>query len=180
MNKEKIKELFAINYIRLLTEYSGYYVTIPGQDYGTDLHIEEMLHLTNGSYIPSGKIISLQVKCTTEESIIQTPIFIKYDLAIRNYNLLIQRQYYQHNIHLYSPYILVVVVLPKNKKDWLLESAKEALHIRAKAYWFIPPVQAVLSTNKSSKRISIPTDNLVNLNIFPHLFKVLWDKNHDL
>lgn len=121
MNEEKIKELFAVNYIKLIAEYSGYYVTIPGQDYGTDLHIEEILRLSTGEYVPSGRMISLQIKCTTEESISKTATHLKYDLSIRNYNLLIRRQFFTHNYNQYCPYILITVVVPENKIDWISE-----------------------------------------------------------
>jgi len=180
MNEEKIKELFSVNYIRLIAEYNGYYVTIPGQDYGTDLHIEEMLHLSTGEYIPSGKIISLQIKCTSEESTTQTSTHLKYDLAVRNYNLLIQRQYYTDTFHRFSPYILITVIVPKQKEDWMIESSLGELHLKIKAYWYLPQPKNQISKNKSSKRIEIPLENLVNLEICPKLFNLLWDKNHHL
>jgi len=180
MNEEKIKELYGINYVRLLAEYSGFYVTIPGQDYGTDLHIEEMHHLETGEYIPSGKILSLQVKCTTEESVTNTGDYLKFDLPVRNYNLLIQRQYYTETFRRYSPYILVTVVLPKNKADWIKEIEIGKTNLNVKAYWYKPSSGNQVSKNKSSKRIKIPLENFVNLELYPKLFKLLWLKNQNL
>jgi len=180
MNEEKIKELFAVNYIRLIAEYAGFYVTIPGQDYGTDLHIEEMLNLSTGAYIPSGKIISLQIKCTSEESITRTSTHLKYDLAVRNYNLLIQRQYYTNSFRRYSPYLLITVITPKDKSNWMIENNNGELKLKVNAYWYLPNQKSQLSTNKSSKRIEIPLENSINLEIYPKLFNLLWSKNQNL
>lgn len=177
MNEEKIKELFAVNYISLIAEYAGFYVTTPGQDYGTDLHIEEMLNLSTGAFIPSGKIISLQIKCTSEENITKTTTHLKYDLPVRNYNLLIQRQYYTNNYRRYSPYILMVVLVPKNKMEWITQTQEGNLNLKVKAFWYLPNPEKLISSNKSSKRIEIPLENLVNLEIYPKLFNLLWSKN---
>lgn len=180
MNEEKIKELFAVNYVRLLAEYAGFYVTIPGQDYGTDLHVEEMIHLATGEYIPTGKIISLQVKSTTDEQVSSFKESVKYDLAIRNYNILIQRKNYTDSFMRYSPYVLITVVLPKNREDWLQKESEEQLNLKAKAYWYYPKNKDEISKNLSSKRINIPTKNRVDLEIFDKLFNLLWSKNQYL
>lgn len=180
MNEEKIKELFAVNYIRLLAEYAGFYVTVPGQDYGTDLHIEEMTHLSTGEYIPTGKIISLQIKSTTEGNVLESAEYLKYDLAVRNYNILVQRKYYTNSFKRYSPYILITVILPKNKEEWIREKVHGQPNLKVKGYWYYPNEQNEISKNLSSKRIEIPIKNSVNLEIFHKLFNLLWSKNQNL
>lgn len=176
MNEEKIKELFGVNYLRLLAEYTGYYGTLPGQDYGTDLHIEEMQRLPTGEYIPSGRIISLQIKCTTEESITETDKHLKYDLAIRNHKLLIQRQFHRQALPQYNPYLLILVVLPKAKVEWLQSLKNGHLELSARAFWYMPNELNQFSDNKFSKRIAIPLENLVDLEVYPKLFNLLWTK----
>jgi len=59
----------------------------------------------------------------------------------------------------------------------MIESAG-ALNLRIKAYWYLPKPESKISKNKSSKRIEIPLENLVNLEICPKLFNLLWDKNN--
>lgn len=176
MNEEKIKELFSLNFLRLTAEYAGYYGTLPGQDYGTDLHIEEMQKLPTGEHIPSGRIISLQIKATTEESITKTKTHIKFDLPIRNHKLLIKRQFYRQTYPQYNPYLLILVLLPKEKINWLQTLKNGNIALSAQAYWYMPKISDKDSDNKFSKRISIPLANLLDLEIYPKLFNLLWAK----
>jgi len=75
---------------------------------------------------------------------------------------------------------LITVIIPKKKEDWMTESSIGELNLKIKAYWYLPQSGNQISKNKSSKRIEIPLENLVNLEICPKLFNLLWDKNYHL
>lgn len=78
---------------------------------------------------------------------------ILYDLSARNYNYLV-------NPNRFTPYILVLLVMHKEKRLWL-EHNLDWLKITKCAYWVCLKGQKP-TENKSSQRIVIPSTNILS------------------
>ena len=166
ITEEHIKEAISLRYLELVAAYNGYNANRPSQDYGVDLEIKEVEQRTvDNKYFPTGRCLNLQVKATTENGVIIENNLLKYDLATKNYNDLIQSKTQK------SQLILIVFVLPKDKDEWLKISDKE-LFVKKCAYWFIPE-RDNFSNNTSSIRISIDKNKqLIQTNTLNQLFEL--------
>jgi len=105
-----------------------------------------------GRYIESGLQIDVQLKSTTRA--IATDREIKYDLDVRAYD---QLRRTDNILRLF-----VLLVLPEDEADWVVQSDEELL-LRKCAYWLVLrgglDVQSV-----STVRVSIPRENLLTAN----------------
>jgi len=116
-------------------------------------------------------MFEIQLKCTTETRIKESVEGIKFRLKGRNYFHLIER-YKKWKSEKYTPLLLIVLVLPNDKKRWLsLDAQNGGLTIGGKAYWYLPSEKDKASLNTTQKTISISTKNQVSLNTFKQLFK---------
>ncbi len=164
MTEEHIKESLSIRYIELVAAFNGFNTSVPEKDYGEDLHIIEVEYNENRKrLINSGRILKFQLKATTENSISYDNNFLKYDLEAKNYNDLIERSKDCH------PLLLILFVLPTEKKEWLNISDKELI-TRKCAYWFFPDKTELLTANSATKRISINRNNFISNETLNQLF----------
>ena len=76
--------------------------------------------------------------------------------------------------------LVALVEVPKDKSNWIQEIQVGKTNLNVKAYWYQPTSENQVSNNKNSKRIKIPLENIVNLELYPKLFKLLWKKNLNL
>jgi hypothetical protein len=116
MTEEHIKEALSIRYIELIAAFNGYKTSSTSPDYGTDLDIKEVnfrIENQHKRYFDTGRELKLQLKATTENSIVIENEIIKYDLNSSNYNDLLMRKESK------CPLILILFVLPSDKINWL-------------------------------------------------------------
>lgn len=83
MTEEHIKEALSLRYIELIAAFNGYKTSSTSPDYGTDLDIIEVdfrIENQHKRYLDTGRELKLQLKATTENSIVVENEIIKYDL----------------------------------------------------------------------------------------------------
>jgi len=168
MTEEHIKEAISIRFIELVAAFNGYKTNSTYPDYGTDLNIIEVGYRTeNGHkrYSDTGRELKFQFKATTINSIIEDNDKIIYDLDAKAYNDLIERK------KTLFPLILILFILPSDKKiEWICMSDNELITKKC-AYWYIPNNSDILTTNQAKKRISINKNNLFKIDTLNQLFE---------
>lgn len=173
---EKIKESLSVQYLSILASQGGFSAQAPFTDYGVDLMVEEISSYQIGDrtrYFSSGRTLDIQLKSITADRILENEDEIKFDLESKNFNDLVKRHPFQKRPRFrYIPLVLVVFVLPSEANQWL-DFLLEKLSIHGKAFWYYPDPEESLTLNRYSKRISIPTDQQVNLDFFQNFFKLL-------
>jgi len=173
---EKIKESLSVQYLSILASQGGFSAQAPFTDYGVDLMVEEISSYQMGDrtrYFSSGRTLDIQLKSITADRILENEDEIKFDLESKNFNDLVKRHPFQKRPRFrYIPLVLVVFVLPSEANQWL-DFSLEKLSIHGKAFWYNPDPEESLTLNRYSKRISIPTDQQVNLDFFQNFFKLL-------
>ena|SRR5438270_2785118 len=167
MTVEQIKEQLSNRFVGILASNSGFTLDKGDLDFGIDYTARKTF-----TYIQPGtgktritsdpKTIDIQLKATTENSIKDDGVNIKYDLEARNYNDLI------HRLGGLTPLILILFVLPDNRNDWVDITPIE-LRIRRLAYWFCPPAGSTITNNKDTIRIAIPKTNILSIDCFDTL-----------
>jgi hypothetical protein len=163
MTDEQIKEQLSNRYVGILAVNRGFTITKPDIDEGVDYIVQRSYRYNsqNGSnrHVSDGKFIEIQLKATTEDQIVDEADQIKYDLEVKNYNDMIQRQ---GGI---TPLILILFILPTDRNSWVELDSSE-LRIRRLAYWYQPPTGELPTTNTATKRIIIPKINALDLDCF--------------
>ena len=110
MTVEQIKEQLSNRFIGILAANKGFAIDKPDLDLGVDYQLKRTATYTT----PQGKTrhtydsryIDLQLKATTEISIVDEPHSIKYDLEVKSFNDLVERQ--TNGI---APLILILFVI---------------------------------------------------------------------
>ena len=167
MTLEHIKEAISLKYIELIASYNGLKTSSSYPDYGTDLSVIEVGYRNqNGSksYSDTGRELKIQLKATTENSIIEDEISIKYDLESKTFNDLIERK---NSIY---PLFLILFILPSESTEWLKLSEKELIAKKC-AYWYVPEQNEIFTTNTSKKRITISKNNIFTLDTLKQLIE---------
>jgi len=167
MTEEHIKEALSLKYIELVAAYNGYKTSSSYPDYGTDLDIKEVdfrIENQHKRHFDTGRELKLQLKATTENSVIIENETIKYDLNSITYNDLLTRKKSK------TPLILILFILPSDKNEWLKISDNELI-ARKCAYWYFPEEAEIMTSNTATKRISINKKNLISNETLNHLFE---------
>ena len=105
------------------------------------------------------------MKCTCAVSTYPDGDAFKYDLEVTAYNDLVTCW----STNSYVKQLLILLVLPDDKDDWLRVGPEQLIARRA-AYWYHPDPSEVMSENVSSVRIRIPLANVVSLSLFQDKF----------
>ena len=166
MTEEHIKEAISLRYIELIAAFNGYKTGSSYPDYGTDLEIKEIdfrIENQHKRYLETGRELKLQLKATTENSIVIDDETIKYDLNASTYNDLLSRK------NTKCPLILILFVLPAEKTNWLAISDNELIS-RKCAYWYFPDQSEFLTANSATKRVSINKKNFICNDTLNQLF----------
>lgn len=175
MTIEQIKEQLSNRFVGILAANKGFVIDKPELDLGVDYQLKKTFTYTppNGKtrYSVDSRYIDIQLKATTDNSIIDDNNFIKYDLEAKSYNDLIYRQ--QNGI---APLILIIFILPYRKVEWV-EIDNLELKLRRKAYWYIPPGNSDFTTNEHRIRITIPKNNRLGIDCFNELHQRLYTQN---
>ncbi len=148
MQKDIHKEDFSYAYIHAVASAAKCSVqraTIPMDHEGIDLTITHIGKVGTKAY----PRFDAQVKCTSQDVIKKD--FIKFSLEVNAYEKLISDCYS-------VPQILIVVVVPKNSTEWVIQSEAE-LVMKHCGYWKYlkgnPP-----TANKESITVSLPRENI--------------------
>jgi len=167
MTIEQIKEELSNSFVGLVASYLGYKLSKPSDTGGVDYSLtKDVSYISNGKtrFIQSGQYIDLQLKATTDRTVIIDDTEIKYDLEVKTYNDLIKRKEFAN-----APFFLVLFVLPEEQNDWV-EINTENILLKKYAYWYLPPDGSESTKNDSRIRISIPIENKIDFNTFDTWF----------
>lgn len=134
-------ELFSLAYIRAVAAQAGYQVTRPETDTGIDGTFV-------GDVSPRPRI-DFQAKSTAVD--IRGDAHLRFPLSARNYDIL-------RDTAFSSPRILIVVLMPRERDEWLHQSENE-LCLRRCAYWLSLAGEPAVS-NTTSVTVHIPTVNV--------------------
>jgi hypothetical protein len=169
MTKEHIQEALSKRFITAIANRSGYSTSHHEFDYGVDLEIVEVnirLKITTGNrYAATNRSLRLQLKSTLEHRIEKRGGTVIYDLNAETWNDLVEQR------HSYKPLILVLFILPSNEEEWLTLDV-DALILRKCAYWFILSGTDSMTANENSRRITIPTNQIIGVETLPQLFEI--------
>ncbi|MCW3076114.1 MAG: hypothetical protein JWO32_723 [Bacteroidetes bacterium] len=164
MTVEQIKEQLSNGFISILAANKGFAIDKPSLDNGVDFQLKKSYTYVaaNGKtrYATDSRYIDLQLKATTDHSIIDEPTLVRYDLEAKTFNDLVERQ-----TNGTAPLILILFVLPHDQNTWVDIDANE-IKLRKHAYWYTPPVGSAQTENVASIRIEIPKANILGLDCF--------------
>lgn len=135
-------------YVRAVAAKAGANCTKPEYDYGVDLIINEMQSSPGGGFTGTGSLFQCQLKATTNLKVEDD--YVVYDMEVGAYNKLVEWEV--------GWIILIVFKLPKDEREWL-SVTEDVLCMKDCCYYWIP-LREEASTNKSSKRIRIPRNQL--------------------
>lgn len=172
MTIEQIKEQLSNRFVGILAANRGFVIDKPEIDLGIDYQLKK----TFSYKLPSGKTrlsvdsryIDIQLKATTENTIVEEQDYIKYDLEAKTYNDLIHRL--KNGI---APLILILFVLPHDQNDWV-DIDETELKLRRNAYWFIPADNSDFTENEHRIRVTIPKTNRLGIDCFNDLHQQLY------
>ena len=173
MTDNVVMEELSKSYVESLANERGYFNST-SRDYGQDLTIRKAnLCPTRNRYLTSGKAIDIQLKAVSERFVRgihdDEKTTIKYDLEVKNYNDLIDRNNQNGKL---IPLILIVFVIPDNRNEWLsLDNNK--LILKKCAYWYEVPEGSIHSSNSVSITIEIPKTNILTPDFFDEQFRRL-------
>jgi len=173
MTEELMKEQLSRTFVEAIARRNGYIIGRGEIDMGVDLTIQEIdYEVLNGKrmYFTEGKGIDIQLKATTTKNAFVKDGIIKYDLEVKNYNSIIRRFNFRKVTNKGNPLILILFVLSKDSRRWLVVT-KKYVKLRKKAFWYCINNVEPISTNKRTVRIEIPIDNQIDLTTFPMLMK---------
>lgn len=167
MTEEQIKELLSNTFIGILAANRGFALDKPSIDLGIDYTLKKSYHY----FRPDGSIrwnfdsryIDIQLKSTTENSIVYGENSIKYDLEAKSYNDLIERQ--NNGV---APLLLILFILPYDSSTWV-EVDDSEIKLRKNAYWYSPPPGSNPTNNHHRIRIEISNQNILGINCFNDL-----------
>ena len=142
---QSIEELINMSYVSAVVSYAGATYDIPIKDYGVDMTVRKIDSI-DGQRMDMGSIFDCQLKATINWD--EDEEYIIYDLDVATYNKLLHRKK-----HSCTPCFLIVMCLPKKKKDWL-QVSDESLTIKKCCYYYL--VNGKPTENKSTIRVRIP------------------------
>lgn len=167
MTLEQIKEQLSNRFVGILATNKGFAIDKGEIDLGIDFTLKKSYQYVSGNgqnrWNFDSRYIDLQLKATTDNSIVDNVNSIKYDLEAKSYNDLVERQ-----SNGTAPLILILVVLPNDQNQWVNIDTTE-LRLRKHAYWFAPPIGATQTSNGSTIRIEIPKINMLDIDCFNNL-----------
>lgn len=161
MTEEQIKEQLSRSFIHLVASRAGLACGRPEHDSGVDLVIRRFKATPNGTggtrYRDAGQSLDVQLKCTCASSIYPYEGGFRYDLPVKNYNDMVDRQ-----LEPAAPLVVALLVLPDDADSWV-SVTPDGLMLRRSAYWYAPPPGAAPTTNRGTIRVDIPDTNVIDL-----------------
>lgn len=178
MTEEQIKAHLSEHYVGAIAGGAGFKVIKPFEDHGVDLlvkRVKQVVYEGRIRWIDSSDMVALQLKSTTWKGVERRQEHIHYDLSVKNYNDLIFRKRELEGTNGGNiPLILILLILPQQRENWLkIDSTQEFLQLGGTALWYYPEQVELYSSNRSTKRIRIPQEQIVDLNFFEKMFNLL-------
>ncbi|UPA31859.1 DUF4365 domain-containing protein [Terrisporobacter glycolicus] len=150
ITNEHIKEGIGKGYIDALISYAGFNTCKDGFDYGFDGGFVEVKKRDN-RIVSSGFRVDYQLKSSSNITINNN--LIEYDLEAKNYNDLVDPD-------VGTPRILFLYHMPKDFKEYITVTQHNTIF--KYCAWWCSLKNQIPTTNKATKRIKIPIDNIVN------------------
>lgn len=150
LTTQHIEEALCRAYVEAVAGRAGVTISFPLHDYGEDISFKS-IKVSNGRHRTSRTQLLAQLKAS--KNCIFTKEAVGYDLEAKAYNDLV----YKTEDGLGSPFILIVLCLPKNPAEWL-EVSEEQLLLRKCCYWH--HLVGEPTNNVGTKRIFIPRSQL--------------------
>jgi hypothetical protein len=162
MTDNQIKEAISEAFIRLILAHDEFKIYKSDTDHGIDLNVGpvDITTLSNGDimYEDSDRRLDIQLKSTTKAGVEFKDGFVEYSLRNKNYLTLKKK--------VDSPYIkmiLIVFVLPEDKKLWM-DVFEDNILLRKHCFWFIPndsvvPANIRIKGKNYPVKIKIPLEN---------------------
>ncbi|XOF33787.1 MAG: DUF4365 domain-containing protein [Candidatus Electrothrix sp. YB6] len=147
---QSIEESISVSWVGAIVSRAGATFDIVSQDYGVDLTVRRVDSI-GGKRMDMGGIFDCQLKATINWGKDDNSVI--YDLDADTYNKLLYRK---NNSSI--PCFLVVMCLPKDKKEWICVS-EESLTIKNSCYYF--SVNGEPTKNQATIRVKIPRKQLL-------------------
>ncbi len=147
MTDEHRMEQLSRAYAQAVAAVCGCRWSVPTPDYGVDLSLRTV-RFGRGRWRETGVPLDLQLRSTTGAAL--TADHVVYDLDADTYDTL-------RRATRPSPAILLLLVLPLDRADWLSHT-EDRLELRRCAYWYSLRGQPARA-NTSSVRVRIPRAN---------------------
>jgi hypothetical protein len=147
MTDEHRMEQVSRAYAQAVAAVCGCRWSVPTPDYGVDLSLRQVA-FRQKKWGEVGPPLDIQLRSTS--GAVVTADHVVYDLTADTYDFL-------RRATLASPAVLVLLVLPANRADWI-DHTEDRLELRGCAYWLSlrgMPARA----NTSSVRVRIPRVN---------------------
>lgn len=165
-----IKERLSLDFFSSIVHREGYTIEkVSEGDYGIDCYLNEIttrVQHGNTRYMPSGRLLHIQFKATTEKNVKDDGTFIKYALEVKSYNDLVHRKNCQ------LPFVLMLFVLPDDQSKWI-RMFNSGMVFKKCLYWFILDDNAKESQNDHSVTINIPRENLFSWKSAEYLLNLI-------
>ncbi|MDX3916331.1 MAG: DUF4365 domain-containing protein [Pseudosphingobacterium sp.] len=137
MRENLVKEYLAEGFVRLLMAKNRFKIfkSDSGDD-GVDLSIQSVIKNLRKdgkyTYTDSGRMLHIQMKCTTEKYVKDIKSGFEYSLKVKNYEDIVRAKD--------QPYIkilLIVFILPEDENQWV-NILEDHIKISKYAYWYFP------------------------------------------
>lgn len=159
--REHLLDELATAYVQAVVARAGATIAVARRDYGVDGTIKEIGTTEDGAYFETGYPVEFQLKGATAAA--RSVEAVKYDLKVRNYNLLAARK------ETATPYYLFLVCFLPDIEDWL-DADDDALTLNASAFWW--KHSGTVSENSTSVRVEIPRSNRLTINAIGDMLKL--------
>lgn len=146
-----IKEGLSASYIKAIASIAGVKAEIRVKDHGVDGSLRAVITPYETRILDSSFSLDFQAKSTVDWYIEDE--YIVYNLEAKTYKDMVSR----HSGIYGSPLILILLCLPKDKKEWVTVSEKELI-MKNCCYWDI--IKGPMTENKSSIKIRISCKNI--------------------
>ena len=185
MNVAHIKEQISFHYVGNLAAASGYKVNTGYPDYGVDMIISKISpfrRVTDQKIIfrETGELYEIQLKCTDEGTSMTKEVgdCLTYKLKHRVFQDMERRFEEEQFGAVLVPLYLVVLVLARNKKDWVVVNADSnapdrGQRINGIAYYYGPDDLTNQETFKKTKDyvlVEIPKTNQLDVDFLTKMF----------
>jgi hypothetical protein len=170
MTENIIKEKLSNHFIGIVASNKAYMLDKPAEDYGEDFMLSRtILYKHPGTnklrYTKDSRYIGLQLKCTTNNGVVEDENFLHYALEVKNYNDLVLRL---SNTH--APMVLILFILPVEKADWIYVDSNQ-LNFKGRAFWYLPKLGSNITANIDNITVHIPRQNQLDISSFDGLFQ---------
>ncbi len=135
-------------YVQAIAARAGVICSVPELDYGVDLTLRAVDE-ANG-FVDAGVLLDVQLKATTIAAITD-PTVVGFDLRVAEYDRL-------RRFDLPVPRVLVVLELPSDEADWIVQTPAELI-LRHAAFWLSLRGMPATASNVSV-RVKLPRANL--------------------